>query len=112
MVDPDGRVRIVLSVKDPGVRNWIDPSGFPKAFAQWRWYLSDRYLVPETKLVPLEDLRRHLPATTATVSPEERRVHLAARRHEVGRRYRVSAPRCDEPATRRHRNERSPLGES
>ncbi len=89
VVDTDGKVRIVLSIKDPGVPNWVDTSGFPEGYAQWRWYLSDRFPVPETKLVPLASLRDHLPPETPIVTPEERKAALLARRNEVGRRFRV-----------------------
>jgi hypothetical protein len=90
VVDADGRVRIVLSVNDPGVPNWVDPSGFSQGFAQWRWYVSDRFPVPSAKLVPLRDVRAHLPPETPIVPREERRAQLAARRFEVGRRFGVS----------------------
>ncbi|TWH87079.1 DUF1214 domain-containing protein [Novosphingobium taihuense] len=89
VVDADGKVRIVMSVKDPGVPNWVDPSGFPKGYAQWRWYLSDRFPVPATKLVAVADLRDHLPAETPIITPEQRHAQLLARRAEVGRRFGV-----------------------
>lgn len=88
-LDADGKVRIVLSPGDPGVPNWVSTAGFPKAFAQWRWYLSDRHPVPDAKLVKLADLRRHLPAGTPMVTPEERRAQARWRRREIGRRFGV-----------------------
>jgi hypothetical protein len=89
VVDADGKVRVVLSIKDPGVPNWVDPSGFPQGYAQWRWYLSDRFPVPAATLVPIAEVRAHLPADTPVVTPEQRTEALAQRRAEVGRRFGV-----------------------
>jgi len=86
---PDGRVRIVLSAHDPGVVNWMDTSGFSQGFAQWRWYLSDRFPVPEVRVVPIGEVRAHLPAGTPTVSPEERQEQLQQRRRQIARRFNV-----------------------
>ena len=88
-IGADGRVRIVLSARDPGVVNWMDTSGFAQGFAQWRWYLSDRFPVPEVRVVPVEDVRAHLPADTPTVSPEERQQQLQQRRRQIARRFNV-----------------------
>lgn len=86
-LDADGKVRMVLSIKDPGVANWIDPGGLPSGLAQWRWYLSDRHPVPSVKKVPVGQLKRHLPASTAWVTPAERAAALAARNQQVMRRF-------------------------
>jgi len=89
-LDADGKVRIVLSPQDPGVPNWVATGGFDKAFGQWRWYLSDRFPIPEAKVVKLADVRRFLPAETPAVTPEQRRAEMRSRRREVGRRFGVS----------------------
>ena len=89
-LDADGKVRIVLSPQDPGVPNWVATGGFNKAFGQWRWYLSDRFPVPEAKVVKVADVRRHLPADTPVVTPERRRAEIRSRRREIGRRFGVS----------------------
>jgi hypothetical protein len=56
---------------------------------QWRWYLADRYPTPETRMVPIDELHRHLPADTPVVTPEQRRSDLDRRRAQVGRRFKV-----------------------
>jgi hypothetical protein len=89
VIDGDGKVRVVLSARDPGVPNWVDTSGFLQAYAQWRWYLSDRFPVPATKLVPVADVRQHLPRATPSVSPALRRRQVDERRRQVGRRFNV-----------------------
>ena len=89
IIDSDGKVRLVLSARDPGVPNWLDTSGLLRGFAQWRWYLSDRFPVPATRLVPVADVREYLAPGTASVSPQQRREQLAQRRYQVGRRFNV-----------------------
>jgi hypothetical protein len=89
IIDPDGKVRLVLSAHDPGVPNWLDTSGLLRGFAQWRWYLSDRFPVPAARLVPVAEVRKYLAPGTASVSPQQRREQLAQRRYQVGRRFNV-----------------------
>ena len=88
-IDDDGRVRIVLSASDPGVPNWLDTSGWLRGFAQWRWYLSDRFPVPTATLTSISHVRDFLPAATPFVSPELRREQMAQRRRQVARRFNV-----------------------
>ncbi|MBO9376207.1 DUF1214 domain-containing protein [Sphingomonas histidinilytica] len=85
--DADGRVRIVLSPRDPGVPNWVDTAGLLKGLGMWRWYLSPSHPVPATSKVKLAEVRDHLPADTPTVSPAERAEMLATRQAQVARRF-------------------------
>jgi hypothetical protein len=89
VIDADGKVRIVLSARDPGVPNWVDTSGSLRGFAQWRWYLSDRFPVPTTTLTSVVEVREHLPAETPVISPEKRNEQLTQRRRQIGRRFNV-----------------------
>ncbi len=74
----DGTITYVLSVRDPGVHNWLDPCGLHEGTLTLRWaeFAKDR---PEggpsvtSRVVPLAGLRDHLPAETAFVTPEMRR---------------------------------------
>jgi hypothetical protein len=88
-VDADGKARIVLSVQDPGVPNWLDPVDNPRGLVQWRWYLAATHPVPVVKSVPLADLRRHLPTPTPSVTPEQRRSAVQTRSAFVRRNYRL-----------------------
>ncbi len=89
--DPDGTIRYVVAETDPGVPNWLDTAGHRGGFLTLRWtYSSPPAEVPKTTVskVRLADVCQHLPATTRTVSPEERRAQITVRQEHVQRRYR------------------------
>lgn len=84
-LDSDGRFRAVIALEDPGVPNWLDPVGTRNGMLIGRWY-GDPVLPPDLPIptltrVPVQELRRHLPADTPTIRPEERAAQLAARRY-------------------------------
>lgn len=79
-VDADGVLRIVVSARDPGVPNWIDTAGHARGAIQGRWTDCDSQPVPSAIRVPLAEVRRHLPAETRTVTPEERQRTIRERR--------------------------------
>lgn len=70
--DSDGILRFVVSPKDPGVKNWLDTAGYPTGIIQGRWTDCDSQPIPTVKQVKLAEVMQHLPADTATVTPEER----------------------------------------
>jgi hypothetical protein len=78
-IDSDGSVRMVLSLTDPGVPNWLDPGGWREGGVQWRWNEVDRSPEPRVKKIKLSDLREHLPGDTPRMSPESRAASLSAR---------------------------------
>ncbi|MBU6268585.1 MAG: DUF1214 domain-containing protein [Sphingomonadales bacterium] len=78
--DSDGRLRIVISAKDPGVKNWMDTSGYSKGAVQGRWTGCDSHPIPEVKVVKLKDLKKVLPKDVAMVTPAQREEILRARR--------------------------------
>jgi hypothetical protein len=78
-VDTDGRMRVVLSLDDPGVPNWLDPAGWRQGGMQWRWNEVDVAPHPTVTRLKLRDLRRALPADTPQVSLQARREALTLR---------------------------------
>ena len=71
-VDADGKLRVVVSTKDPGVRNWLDVAGYPTGVVQGRWMQCSATPVPSMRKVALADLGKLLPHDTAFVTPTER----------------------------------------
>ena len=88
-VDADGRIRLVMAHRDPGVHNWIDTQGFDEGYLTYRNV--DRRTLPaiETSIVPVADLESKLPAATTRVSAAERAAQLHERFDAIRRRYRT-----------------------
>jgi hypothetical protein len=83
-IDPDGRMRFVISERDPGVANWLERTGHDRGYVQLRWQRLSRDLGPEdgpeVRIAAVGDLARHLPFyDSARVTPEEWRARIAAR---------------------------------
>ena len=78
--DADGKLRIVVSAKDPGVTNWMDTAGYPRGLIQGRWTGCDTQPIPEVQKVKVKDVLKTLPKGVATVTPEERQKILSERR--------------------------------
>ncbi len=78
--DADGKLRIVISSRDPGVKNWLDTAGHPRGIIQGRWTGCDSEPIPEVRKVKIADILAAMPAGVATVTPEERQQILRERR--------------------------------
>ncbi|SFF96304.1 hypothetical protein SAMN05518801_104194 [Novosphingobium sp. CF614] len=92
----DGRLRAVISRRDPGVANWLDCGGFSRVMMMLRW----QGLPPEpprggpgftARLVPLADLRGALPGDMRWLTARERDEQRAARKAAFARRYALNA---------------------
>ncbi len=80
----DGTYTYVLSRKDPGVHNWIDPCDLGEGIltlrmAEFPDSRPNRDLSAQSRVVPLASLRDELPAETKWVTPAERAEQLAER---------------------------------
>jgi hypothetical protein len=80
----DGTYTYVISVKDPGVHNWLDPTGFHEGTLTLRWaeFAGGRPgpdLGVSSRLVPTSQLRSELPPETKYISEAERRALLTER---------------------------------
>jgi hypothetical protein len=84
----DGKLRAVVALCDPGVPNWLDPSGYKEGGIYGRWYDCDSNPVPVIKRVKLAELGDHLPKDTPFVTPAERADELRRRVRACQRRRR------------------------
>jgi hypothetical protein len=81
----DGTYTYVISVRDPGVWNWVDPVGLHEGGYVLRWQRMGDPKAPvdkavrETRLVKIDDLKSVLPADTAWVDAAGRKAQIAAR---------------------------------
>lgn len=79
-LDADGKLRAVISRRDPGVQNWLDKADNPWGIIQLRWKLPSDAPDPVVTRCRVADVRDHLPAETPAYSPEEREAALSRRR--------------------------------
>ena len=86
--DPDGRFRLVVAHKDPGVQNWLDTEGRPEALITFRWVLSTTMPTPEGHVVHFSDLDHHLPDFVTRLTPAQRADQITARRYSRALRFR------------------------
>lgn len=89
--NPDGSWTFVLSLRDPGVHNWIDPCGFHEGILTLRMaeFPGGRpagSLSARSRVVPLASLEGELPAGTRWVTAAERSRQLAERAAAYARR--------------------------
>ena len=89
--DPDGRLRFVISERDPGVANWLELTGRRRGYVQIRWQRLTRDLTPDdgpqAEVVPFTRITERLPYyDQARVSPPRWRERIAARQAAVAER--------------------------
>lgn len=81
-IDKDGRVRLVVARRDPGVWNWLDTGGFAKIFSILRWQKMNpagRPIDAKLTMTTIDRLRESLPDETRWVGSDERATQLAER---------------------------------
>ena len=86
--DPDGKIRYVISERDPGLANWIERTGHRRGYLQMRWQRLARDLKPSdgptVEVVGFDDLPRRLPYyEEARVAPDQWAERIAARQAAV-----------------------------
>lgn len=87
--DPDGRIRLVLAERDPGLANWLELTGHRRGYMQFRWQRLSRDLTaadgPEVEVVNFDELPQRLPHyERARITPEQWRERIAARQAAIG----------------------------
>jgi len=90
VTDPDGRMRFVVSQRNPGIANWLETTGHRTGALMLRWQRLERDLTqdadgPTVEVVAFEDVPKHLPHY-APITPEEYAERIAARQRAVARR--------------------------
>jgi hypothetical protein len=54
--EPDGSIRIVVTHRDPGLRNWLSTVGHDQGTMCFRWVRAEHHPVPATRVVKLAEL--------------------------------------------------------
>lgn len=79
-LEDSGELLLVVSHSDPGVPNWLDPSGHGEGYIALRWMNADAYPRPECEQVPVDQLQAALGDGVKTITAAERRQQLTGRR--------------------------------
>lgn len=82
----DGKLRVVVSAKDPGVHNWLDTAGYPSGVIQGRWTDTSSTPMPTARKVPVAQVMEHLPDDMRIVTPQERDQIIRDRRSQFQQR--------------------------
>ena len=86
--DPDGKIRIVVAERNPGVTNWVETTGHRKGFLQFRWQRVSRALTeadgPTVDLVDVADVGDRLPYHDGNrISAGDWRERIALRQQQI-----------------------------
>jgi hypothetical protein len=89
--DPDGKIRIVVAEKNPGVTNWVETLGHRRGFLQFRWQRVSRQLTeadgPTVELVDFDAVPGSLPFYAGNkISDEDWRARIAQRQKQIANR--------------------------
>lgn len=89
--NPDGSFTYVVSAKDPGFANWLDPSGETAGILVLRWQVLPEGADPakairKVEVVKLGALEQAMPAGARKLSPEERKTQQSERARQYARR--------------------------
>lgn len=89
-VDPDGKIRYIVSERDPGLANWIERTGHRRGYLQMRWQRLGRELKPDdgpvAEVLAFDELPRLPYYERQRVSPAEWAARIAARQTAIARR--------------------------
>lgn len=86
-LEHNGELILVVAHDDPGVPNWLDPSGHCEGYITVRWIGATHYPRPECVQVKRAELFAHLPGTVRTLDRAQRLEQLAARRRGIIKRF-------------------------
>ena len=56
--DGEGRVRLVIAHRDPGVPNWLDTAGHARGTMGLRWVKADAHPTPTARVVPFDEVAK------------------------------------------------------
>jgi hypothetical protein len=87
VIDEDGRFRAVVAHADPGVPNWLDTLGNGGGVLIFRFFRTDRAVIPTIRKVRHSDIGAHLPAGTPGIDGPARARALESRSRASRRRY-------------------------
>ena len=89
VLEEDGSLLIAVCHDDPGLPNWLDPSGHREGYATFRWMHAAGEPVPACRKLRRSELEAALPPGVRRISPAARREDLRRRKRGIERRFRA-----------------------
>jgi len=87
VLEDNGELILVVAHDDPGLPNWLDPSGHVEGYITLRWIGAESYPVPRCEQLKRNALSAYLPGDVKTIGQQERQAQLTARRRGVIKRF-------------------------
>jgi hypothetical protein len=87
-IDDDGRYRVVIAHRDPGVPNWLDTTGLHEGMIATRYIRTSDVPPQSGQLVKFDRIRDLLAPTTPSMAGDQRRAQIAIRQAHVATRFR------------------------
>jgi len=86
---PDGAFHYVISNRDPGIQNWLDPEGHKDGLIMMRWQgkSAEPPQSPIMRKVKFQDLQEVLPERTPTFTEIDRKTQILERQMAVQKRF-------------------------
>ena len=85
----DGRLRLVIAHRDPGVPNWLDPGQHHDGLLTFRFFWPESEPNPTTRVVAFDEIASCFPDDTPRVEPDERAEEIRRRREHFAWRFRT-----------------------
>jgi hypothetical protein len=86
-LEEDGSLLVVVSHEDPGLPNWLDPSGHDEGYVTFRWIGAAHYPRPIVEQFPADELEAKLPDGVRRITRDERLEQLRRRRRGIIKRF-------------------------
>ncbi|MDG2273855.1 MAG: DUF1214 domain-containing protein [Halioglobus sp.] len=87
ILEDSGELLLVVAHHDPGVANWLDPSGHVEGYITVRWIGATHYPQPQCIQMKVGDLPAYIPDGGKKIKPDARGEQLAARRRGTINRF-------------------------
>ena len=84
-VDADGRVRVVVAHRDPGVANWLDTTGLDAGVFQYRFIWTRTTPQPTARVVRVDAVGAELPHAARASAADRASMRAMRRRHAARR---------------------------
>jgi len=86
-INRDGKMRYVLSKRDPGIQNWLDTEGRQKGSITYRIIWGEDAPAVTSTVIKIKDLKNYLPNDTPDFSAGDRLEQVKARTRHIESRF-------------------------